>query len=310
MKCGGFIICVALLETSLLDKEAQARALGVSKGCLEKAWKFFGFQKKLHPATAAAVSAGEHFFDEEIMKEHGYVKENGVSVFVWFAFLDDAKQKLVNNKAAQKKRENAKNRSTPTGVFTDNGKEVMKAHLRYETDKKTPTGVFTDNGKEVMKAHLRYETDKKTPTGVLNDKGQELMKSQLQYEKKLEKRKKRIRLLSLIFPRACAGGSCATCTATQSRGFITLPGAKRNICKMFVEAGFGNRMSEAAAHRNIDARRKRVYDGDECAPLSDAHDLCLRCWKELKHASSVCISGIEQRKVARKARRAERLAKL
>ena len=285
MKCGGFIICVALLETSLLDKEAQARALGISRACLEKAWKFFGFQKKLHPATAAAVSAGEHFFDEEIMKEHGYVKENGVSVFVWFAFLDDAKQKLVNNKAAQKKRENAKNRSTPTGVFTDNGKEVMKAHLRYETDKKTPTG-------------------------VLNDKGQELMKSQLQYEKKLEKRKKRIRLLSLIFPRACAGGSCATCTATQSRGFITLPGAKRNICKMFVEAGFGNRMSEAAAHRNIDARRKRVYDGDECAPLSDAHDLCLRCWKELKHASSVCISGIEQRKVARKARRAERLAKL
>ena len=283
-ECGGFITCVALLETSLLDKEAQARALGVSQHCIEKAWKFFGY-RKLSPGTAAAVSAGEHMFDEGIMKEHGYEKDNGVSVFAWFALLDDEKKTLVNNKTAQNRREYAKKKSTPTGVLNDKGEEVMKAQLRYETDKKTPTG-------------------------VLNDKGQELMKSQLQYEKKLEKRKKRIRLLSLIFPRACAGGSCATCTATQSRGFITLPGAKRNICKMFVEAGFGNRMSEAAAHRNIDARRKRVYDGDECAPLSDAHDLCLRCWKELKHASSVCISGIEQRKVARKARRAERLAKL
>ena len=134
-ECGGFITCVALLETSLLDKEAQARALGVSQHCIEKAWKFFGY-RKLSPGTAAAVSAGEHMFDEGIMKEHGYEKDNGVSVFAWFALLDDEKKTLVNNKTAQNRREYAKKKSTPTGVLNDKGEEVMKAQLQWEKKKK------------------------------------------------------------------------------------------------------------------------------------------------------------------------------
>ena len=211
-KCCGFITCVALLETSLLDKEAQARALGISRACLEKAWKFFGFQKKLHPATAAAVSAGEHFFDEEIMKEHGYVKDKGVSVFAWFALLEDEKKKLLKKKA--------------------------KAKKQYETYKKTPTGVLNDKEEELMKSQLRnkqqYETDKKTPTGVLNEKGEELMKSQLQYEKKKKRNEEFVRSQRIQPPpRRMNANKCSICPTETSFGWTTAPDALYFVKTLF-----------------------------------------------------------------------------
>ena len=137
-KCTGLITFDLLVETSGLEGEAQARALGISRGSLNYVWEFFGY-RKLGYGMAGAISAGEHMFDDGIMKDHGYEKGNGVSVFAWYALLDDEKKKLVNNNAAQSRRRNAKNRSTPSGVVNEKGEALMKSQLRYEKKKKKNT---------------------------------------------------------------------------------------------------------------------------------------------------------------------------
>ena len=271
-KCCGFITCVALLETSLLDKEAQARALGISRACLEKAWKFFGFQKKLHPATAAAVSAGEHFFDEEIMKEHGYVKDKGVSVFAWFALLEDEKKKLLKKKA--------------------------KAKKQYETYKKTPTGVLNDKEEELMKSQLRnkqqYETDKKTPTGVLNEKGEELMKSQLQYEKKKKRNEEFVRSQRIQPPpRRMNANKCSICPTETSFGWTTAPDALYFVKTLFEK----NKLKEYPSIKEANGyltKKKRRHLKDENVKLRTTDILCCRCWIKCRTAAVARIEELLQ----------------
>ena len=300
-KCCGFITCVALLETSLLDKEAQARALGISRACLEKAWKFFGFQKKLHPATAAAVSAGEHFFDEEIMKEHGYVKDKGVSVFAWFALLEDEKKKLLKKKAKAKKQYETY-KKTPTGVLNDKEEELMKSQLRnkqqYETDKKTPTGVFNDKEEELMKSQLknkqRYETDKKTPTGVLNEKGEELMKSQLQYEKKKKRNEEFVRSQRIQPPpRRMNANKCSICPTETSFGWTTAPDALYFVKTLFEK----NKLKEYPSIKEANGyltKKKRRHLKDENVKLRTTDILCYCCWTKCRRAAVARIEELLQ----------------
>jgi len=267
-ECGGFITCVALLETSLLDKEAQARALGVSQHCIEKAWKFFGY-RKLSPGTAAAVSAGEHMFDEGIMKEHGYEKDNGVSVFAWFALLDDEKKTLVNNKTAQNRREYAKKKSTPTGVLNDKGEEVMKAQLRYETDKKTPTGVLNDKGEEVMKAQLQWEKKKK--------RNEEFIRSQ------------RIQPP----PLRMNANKCSICPTETSYGWTTAPDALYFVKTLFEKDKLKEHPSREEANGYL-TKKKRRHLKDENVKLRSTDILCCRCWIKCRRAAVARIEELLQ----------------
>ena len=267
-ECGGFITCVALLETSLLDKEAQARALGVSQHCIEKAWKFFGY-RKLSPGTAAAVSAGEHMFDEDIMKDHGYVKDNGVSVFAWFALLDDEKKTLVNNKTAQNRREYAKKKSTPTGVLNDKGEEVMKAQLRYETDKKTPTGVLNDKGEEVMKAQLQWEKKKK--------RNEEFIRSQ------------RIQPP----PLRMNANKCSICPTETSYGWTTAPDALYFVKTLFEKDKLKEHPSREEANGYL-TKKKRRHLKDENVKLRSTDILCCRCWIKCRRAAVARIEELLQ----------------
>jgi len=296
-KCTGLITFDLLLETSGLEVEAQARALGISKNSVNGVWKFFGC-RKLGCGMAGAIRAGEHMFDDGIMKNHGYAKGNGVSVFAWYALLDDEKKKLVNNNAAKDRRKNAKYRSTPSGVVNEKGEALMKSKLRYETEKKTPTGVVNKKGKELMKSQLRhheqYETDKNTPSGVVNEKGKELMKSQLQYEKKKKRNEAYIRSQVIHGPPLrMKADRCSTCPRKSSFGWTVAKDALYLVETLFEKENLEEYPSRKVANAYL-TKKKRRHVKDENVSLRSTDILCYGCWTKCRRAAEARIEELLQ----------------
>ncbi len=98
-----------LIETNSFEIDTQAKVLGISTGRITKAWKFFEY-RKLSSCTTRFLHSGEHGFNEDIMKQLGFKKEDHVTVLVWYALLDDETKKKVNTPAARVKR-NTRRRS-------------------------------------------------------------------------------------------------------------------------------------------------------------------------------------------------------
>ena len=116
-----------LIETNSFEIDTQAKVLGISKGMIAKAWKFFEY-RKLSSGTTRFLHSGEHGFDEDIMKQLGFKKEDHVTVLVWYALLDDETKKKVNNKAARVKRNDEKAKQEM--VENEKGEKMTKAQLR------------------------------------------------------------------------------------------------------------------------------------------------------------------------------------
>ena len=116
-----------LIETNSFEIDTQAKVLGISKGMIAKAWKFFEY-RKLSSGTTRFLHSGEHGFNEDIMKQLGFKKEDHVTVLVWYALLDDKTKKKVNNKAARVKRNDEKAKQEM--VENEKGEKMTKAQLR------------------------------------------------------------------------------------------------------------------------------------------------------------------------------------
>jgi len=123
-----------LIETNSFEIDTQAKVLGISAKAIAKAWKFFEY-RKLSSCTTRFLHSGEHGFDEDIMKQLGFKKEDHVTVLVWYALLDDETKKKVNNDAARNTRRYAKDRFCELGAMClvcpgNNGKGTPK-DVRY-----------------------------------------------------------------------------------------------------------------------------------------------------------------------------------
>ena len=123
-----------LIETNSFEIDTQAKVLGISAKAIAKAWKFFEY-RKLSSCTTRFLHSGEHGFDEDIMKQLGFKKEDHVTVLVWYALLDDKTKKKVNNDAARNTRRYAKDRFCELGAMClvcpgNNGKGTPK-DVRY-----------------------------------------------------------------------------------------------------------------------------------------------------------------------------------
>ena len=126
---GKFIQFSTLIETNSFGVDTQAKVLGISTGMIKKAWKFFGY-RKLSSGTTRFLNSGEHGFNENIMEQLGFNKEDHVTVLVWYALLDDKTKKEVNNKSARDKRnwEKAKQEM----VENEKGEKMTKEQLRNQ----------------------------------------------------------------------------------------------------------------------------------------------------------------------------------
>ena len=116
-----------LIETNSFEIDTQAKVLGISKGRIKEAWKFFEY-RKLSSCTTRFLHSGEHGFDEDIMKQLGFKKEDHVTVLVWYALLDDETKKKVNTPAARVKRNDEKAKQEM--VENEKGEKMTKAQFQ------------------------------------------------------------------------------------------------------------------------------------------------------------------------------------
>jgi len=175
-----------LIETNSFEIDTQAKVLGISTGMIAKAWKFFGY-RKLSSCTTRFLHSGEHGFDEDIMKQLGFKKEDHVTVLVWYALLDDKTKKEVNNDAARNKRNREK--AKLISVENEKGEKMTKAQLRNQLyhKKRKQEMVDIEGGRMVTKAQRPYEKAKLII--VENEKGEKMTKAQLRDQLQREKAK-------------------------------------------------------------------------------------------------------------------------
>lgn len=150
----GSIAFATLIETSSLVRDAQARVLGISEPSLRKAWKFFGYRRKLHEVTTRFLRSGEHGFDEKIMEQLGFNEEDHVSVLAWYVLLDDKTRKEVNNDAAGQKRKYEKEKQEY--VKNEQGQKMTKVQLRSQLkwEKMKQENVENEQGQKMTKRSL------------------------------------------------------------------------------------------------------------------------------------------------------------
>jgi hypothetical protein len=164
--------------------------LGISTKAIAKAWKFFRY-RKLSSCTTRFLHSGEHGFNEDIMKQLGFKKEDHVTVLVWYALLDDKTKKKVNNKAAKVKRNNEKARQEM--VENEKGEKMTKAQLRNQVQREKRKQEIVENGKgeKMTKEQLRnqVQSEKRKQEIVENEKGEKMTKEQLRSQVQYEKAK-------------------------------------------------------------------------------------------------------------------------
>jgi len=171
-----------LIETNSFEIDTQAKVLGISKGMIAKAWKFFDY-RKLSSCTTRFLHSGEHGFDEDIMKQLGFKKEDHVTVLVWYALLDDETKKKVNTPAARVKRNDEKAKQEM--VENEKGEKMTKA--QFQREKRKQEMVDIGEGRMVTKA--QFQREKAKLIIVENEKGEKMTKAQLRNQVQYEKRK-------------------------------------------------------------------------------------------------------------------------
>jgi hypothetical protein len=171
-----------LIETNSFEIDTQAKVLGISTGRITKAWKFFEY-RKLSSCTTRFLHSGEHGFNEDIMKQLGFKKEDHVTVLVWYALLDDKTKKKVNTPAARVKRNDEKAKQEM--VENEKGEKMTKA--QFQREKRKQEMVDIGEGRMVTKAQFQREKEKQII--VENEKGEKMTKAQLRNQVQYEKRK-------------------------------------------------------------------------------------------------------------------------
>ena len=308
-----FIQFSTLIETSSFGVDTQAKVLGISRGMLTEAWKFFGY-RKLSSGTTRFLHSGEHGFDEDIMKQLGFKKEDHVTVLVWYALLDDKTKKKVNNKAAHFKRnyekakqemvENEKGEKVTKEqlrnqlqrekrkqemVENEKGEKMTKAQLRdqLQSEKRKQEIVDIGGGRMVTKAQLPYEKAKQEM--VENEKGEKMTKaqlrSQLQREKQKQRNKEFVRKQFICRPPGrLQKEKCSICGREKSFGWTKAPDALWYVEKLFKEKGLTEYPSIRATNGYL-TMKKRKYLGKEDILLRTTDILCYACWKTCEGAA-------------------------
>ena len=161
---GKFIQFSTLIETNSFGVDTQAKVLGISTGMIKKAWKFFGYRKLLSDTTRF-LNSGEHGFDENIMEQLGFNKEDHVTVLVWYALLDDETKKKVNNKAATEKRnrEKAKQEMVEKREREKMTESAVKSQVQRE--KRKLIIVENEKGEKMTKEQLRNQVQQEEEAG-------------------------------------------------------------------------------------------------------------------------------------------------
>ena len=280
-----FIQFPTLIETSSFGVDTQAKVLGISTGMIKKAWKFFGY-RKLSSGTTRFLNSGEHGFDENIMEQLGFNKEDHVTVLVWYALLDDKTKKKVNNKAAGDKRNREKRKQEM--VENEKGEKMTKEQLRNQVQREKAKQEMVDigGGRMVTKAQLPYEKEKQEI--VENEKGEKMTKAQLrnqvQYEKQKQRNKEFRRKQFISRPPGCLQKEkCSICGREKSFGWVKSPDALFYVEKLFKEKGLTEYPSFRAANGYL-TMKKRKYLGEEDILLRTTDILCYACWKNCEGA--------------------------
>ncbi|CAL6279730.1 unnamed protein product [Bathycoccus prasinos] len=302
-----------LIETNSFEIDTQAKVLGISKGMIAKAWKFFDY-KKLSSCTTRFLHSGEHGFDEDIMKQLGFKKEDHVTVLVWYALLDDETKKKVNNKAARDKRNCEKAKQEM--VENEKGEKMTKAQLRDQRQREKRKLIIVENekGEKMTKEQLRNQVqyEKEKLIIVENEKGEKMTKAQLRnqvqhkkrkqemvdigggrmvtkaqlpYEKQKQRNKEFIRKQFICRPPGCLEKEkCSICGREKSFGWAKAPDALWYVEKLFKEKGLTEHPSFRAANGYL-TMKKRKYLGKEDILLRTTDILCYACWKTCEGAA-------------------------
>ena len=271
-----------LIETNSFEIDTQAKVLGISKGMIAKAWKFFDY-RKLSSCTTRFLHSGEHGFDEDIMKQLGFKKEDHVTVLVWYALLDDETKKKVNNKAARVKRNDEKARQEM--VENEKGEKMTKEQLRNQVqyEKAKQEMVDIGEGRMVTKAQLPYEKEKLII--VENEKGEKMTKTQLRSQQRKQKNKEFVRKQFICRPPGrLQKEKCSICGREKSFGWAKAPDALWYVEKLFKEKGLTEYPSFRAANGYL-TMKKRKYLGKEDILLRTTDILCYACWKTCEGAA-------------------------
>ena len=275
-----------LIETNSFEIDTQAKVLGISTGMIAKAWKFFGY-RKLSSCTTRFLHSGEHGFDEDIMKQLGFKKEDHVTVLVWYALLDDKTKKKVNTPAARVKRNDEKAKQEM--IENEKGEKMTKAQFKREKRKQEMVDI--GEGRMVTKAQFQYAKDKKII--VENEEGEKMTKAQLRnqlnYKKRKPKQKQRnkefIRKQFICRPPGCLEKEkCSICGREKSFGWAKAPDALWYVEKLFKEKGLTEYPSFRAANGYL-TMKKRKYLGKEDILLRTTDILCYACWKTCEGAA-------------------------
>ena len=298
-----------IIETNSFEIDTQAKVLGISKGRIKEAWKFFEY-RKLSSCTTRFLHSGEHGFNEDIMKQLGFKKEDHVTVLVWYALLDDKTKKKVNTPAARVKRndekakqemvENEKGEKMTKAQFQrekrkqemvdiGEGRMVTKAQLPYEKAKQEMVDI--GEGRMVTKAQLRdqVQREKRKQEMVENEKGEKMTKeqlrNQLQHEKRKQRNKEFVRKQFICRPPGrLQKEKCSICGREKSFGWAKAPDALWYVEKLFKEKGLTEYPSFRAANGYL-TMKKRKYLGKEDILLRTTDILCYACWKTCEGAA-------------------------
>jgi len=302
-----------LIETNSFEIDTQAKVLGISTGMIAKAWKFFGY-RKLSSCTTRFLHSGEHGFDEDIMKQLGFKKEDHVTVLVWYALLDDKTKKEVNNDAARNKRNREK--AKLISVENEKGEKMTKAQLRNQLyhkkrkqemvdieggrmvtkaqrpyEKAKLIIVENEKGEKMTKAQLRDQLQREKAKQIIveNEKGEKMTKAQLRDQQKYAKQKQRnkefVRKQFICRPPGCLEKEkCSICGREKSFGWAKAPDALWYVEKLFKEKGLTEYPSFRAANGYL-TMKKRKYLGKEDILLRTTDILCYACWKTCEGAA-------------------------
>ena len=288
----GSIAFATLIETSSLVRDAQARVLGISEPSLRKAWKFFGYRRKLHEVTTRFLRSGEHGFDEKIMEQLGFNEEDHVSVLAWYVLLDDKTRKEVNNDAAGQKRKYEKEKQEY--VKNEQGQKMTKVQLRSQLkwEKMKQENVENEQGQKMTKAQFKYEKTKQEY--VENDEGEMVTKAQRKYEKTKQQNKQIYRDQLIQGPPARMDAEkCSTCGSEKCSGWVTAPDAIGYVIALFKENKLETYPSFEATNGYLTIK-KRKYLSNEDILLRTTDILCKCCWVTCKGKAEAKIKQLLQ----------------
>ena len=282
---GKFIQFPTLIETSSFGVDTQAKVLGISTGMITEAWKFFGY-RKLSSGTTRFLNSGEHGFNENIMEQLGFNKEDHVTVLVWYALLDDETKKKVNNKAADNKRSCEKRKQEM--VENEKGEKMTKAQLRDQVQREKRKLIIVENekGEKMTKEQLRNQVQREKRKQEMVDigGGRMVTKAQLQSEKQKQRNKEFIRKQFISRPPGyLQKEKCSICGREKSFGWVKAPDALWYVGKLFKEKGLTEYPSFRAANGYL-TMKKRKYLGEEDILLRTTDILCYACWKNCEGA--------------------------